>query len=345
VRTLIVHEWLTNNAGSERVVAELRRIFPGAQVATTMRWGVDFEDWDVITTPLQRFANGPAAHVKCLPLMPAAWQATKLPAVDRVVTSFHTFGLWARVPDRAEHIVYCHTPPRFLWAQDQIRARGSRALDLSTRAVGGVLRYLDRRRAMGRPVRWLANSQFTADRLRFAYGVDAEVVYPPVATGVYENAARTTPKGDHYLVLGRVVPYKRVDLAIEAFRDLKTPLVGAGSGRQAEELKRLAPANVHFIGSVAEADKPALLAGARGLVFPGEEDFGIVPIEAMAAGTPVIGYRRGGLAETVRDGIDGVLFADQTAAAVRDAVERSQDLELRPTTPPLWRDASLAGLA
>jgi glycosyltransferase involved in cell wall biosynthesis len=310
-----------------------------------MRWGEHFEDWDVITTPLQRFANGPAAHIKCLPLMPAAWQATKLPAADRVVTSFHTFGLWARVPDRAEHIVYCHTPPRFLWAQDQIRARGSRALDLSTRMVGGVLRYLDRRRAIGRPVRWLANSQFTADRLRSAYGVDAEVVYPPVDTRPYEDAGWTTPKGDYYLILGRIVPYKRVDLAIEAFRDLRIPLVVAGSGRQAEELMRLAPANVHFIGSVAEADKPALLAGARGLVFPGEEDFGIVPVEAMAAGTPVIGYRSGGLVETVRDGVDGVLFAEQTSSALRHAVERSQDLDLCPSTPPLWRDASLASLA
>jgi glycosyltransferase involved in cell wall biosynthesis len=108
---------------------------------------------------------------------------------------------------------------------------------------------------------------------------------------------------------------------------------------------RLAPANVHFIGSVAEADKPALLAGARGLVFPGEEDFGIVPVEAMAAGTPVIGYRSGGLVETVRDGVDGVLFAEQTSSALRHAVERSQDLDLCPSTPPLWRDASLASLA
>jgi glycosyltransferase involved in cell wall biosynthesis len=226
-----------------------------------------------------------------------------------------------------------------------MKARGSRGLDLATRAVGGVMRHLDRRRAIGRPVRWLANSQFTAERLRMAYGVEAEVIYPPVATAAYEAAAGATPKGEHYLIFGRVVPYKRVDLAIEAFRGLDLSLTVAGSGRQMEELQRTAPPNVTFAGRVSEEDKPALLAGARGLIFPGEEDFGIVPIEALAAGTPVIGYRSGGLTETVRDGIDGTLFADQTPAGLRAAVERSRLLVLRPRTPRLWDGANLTDLS
>lgn len=320
MRALIIHEWLTTNAGSERVVAAFRELLPGAPVATTMCWGEAFSDWHVITTPLQRFANGPESHIRCLPLMPFAWRSLRLPPADLVVTSFHTFALWARVPDDVEHWVYCHTPPRYLWEQHQLAQRGSLGLSLTTRAIGRVGRYIDRRRAIGQPVKWIANSAYTAERLQRAYGVTAEVVHPPVDTEPFRKASLSTPKGDYYLIFGRVVPHKRVDLAIEAFRDLGLPLVVGGSGRGLERLQRIAPPNVTFLGWVPEGERPGLLAGARALLLPGEEDFGIVPMEARAAGTSVIGYRQGGLIETIGNDPNSSLFHPQTPEALAAAV-------------------------
>lgn len=318
MNSLIVHEWLSNNAGSERVVAAMREALPGAPVATTIRSAEEFRDWDVITTRLQRFARGPDSHIPLLPFMPAAWRMLKLPPADVVVTSFHTFAMWARVPDDVNHVVYCHTAPRFLWDREQIGDL-ARVLHVANRAGGGVMRYLDRRKAIGRPVRWLANSAFTAERLKSAYGVDADVLYPPVDVAPFSDASRRVPKGEHFLVFGRVVPYKRVDLAVEAFRRLGLPLIVAGSGRDLDRLRRDAPGNVSFVGYVPEDEKPRLMASARALIVPGIEDFGIVPHEAAAAGTPIIAYRRGGLAEAA-GALPTTWFDEQTPESLASAV-------------------------
>jgi glycosyltransferase involved in cell wall biosynthesis len=189
------------------------------------------------------------------------------------------------------------------------------------RAARTILGPGDRRRAR-RPDLFLANSTAVKERIRRVYGLDAQVLHPPVDLA-RSTAALGTPVGDYHLVFGRLVPYKRVDLAIAAFAELGWPLVVAGSGRQADELAASAPANVRFVGRVSDEDLPALLAGARALVFPGEEDFGITPVEAMAAGTPVVAYGRGGALDTVVDGETGVLFAEQTVASLVAAVERA----------------------
>jgi glycosyltransferase involved in cell wall biosynthesis len=325
VTRLIVHEWLTNYAGSERVVAALRTRVPGTTVATTMRFGDPFDSWDVHTTPLQRLARGSSSHVRALSMMPAAWQLTALPDVDEVITSFHTFSLFARVPADIDHAVYCHTPPRFLYLSHQF---GERASPLTRSLVGlvrGALVRLDQRRARNRPIRWLANSRTTARRIKDIYGVDAGVVHPPVDIARFERAFGCAPRGDHYLAFGRLVPYKRIDIAVEAFRRLGARLVVAGGGRQLASLRAIAPPNVSFIGPVDEARVPELLAGARALVFPGEEDFGIVPIEAMAAGTPVIAFRSGGCAETVVPGTTGVFMEEQTPDALISAVREFEE--------------------
>lgn len=321
VQVSLVHEWLTNVAGSEKVVASLRRAFPGSVVHTSMRFTDAFPGWDPVrTTFLQPFATGPDSHVRVLPLMPAAFRSLRVADADAVVTSFHTFALHARTPADATHVVYCHTPPRFLWSPEQLRGEQIRGRALMGTA-SRMLRTLDQRRAR-RPSQFVANSRAVAARIRQAYARDAEVVHPPVELDRFRAALGTTT-GDYHLVAGRIVPYKRVDLAIEAFRLLGWPLVVAGSGRAVDALRAGAPPNVRFAGHVPDAELPGLLAGARALVFPGEEDFGITPVEAMAAGTPVVAFAAGGALETVVGERSGLFFDEATPAALATAVQRA----------------------
>ena len=317
---VLVHEWLTNLAGSEKVVAALRRTFPGAPVCTTMRWEEAFPDWaPVVTTFLQPAARGPQAHIPALPLMPLAMRALRLPPADLVVTSFHTFALWADVPPETPHLVYCHTPPRFIWGPGQFGS-DSRLPRRMAAATGFALRRPDRSRAR-RPAHFLANSRTVAARVRAAYGLEATVVHPPVDVERFAGAPRA--RGEYFLVLSRLVPAKRIDLAVAAFAELGWPLVVAGTGRSLEVLRASAPANVSFVGHVPDDDLPGLMAGARALVCPGEEDFGIALVEAMAAGTPVVALARGGAVETVTPGVTGVLFDKATPGALADAVRNA----------------------
>jgi glycosyltransferase involved in cell wall biosynthesis len=191
--------------------------------------------------------------------------------------------------------------------------------------VGAVGRRGDRRRAQ-RPDLWLANSRAVADRILHIYGQPATVVHPPVDIDRFAAAATTT-KGDYFLVVSRLVPYKRVDLAVAAFAELGWPLRIAGSGRGAAALQATAPPNVRFLGRVDDAELPALMAGARALVFPAEEDFGLVPVEAMAAGTPVVAFGAGGALDTVEPGQTGTFFTEPTTAALVAAVREAAATE------------------
>jgi glycosyltransferase involved in cell wall biosynthesis len=322
----IVHEWLTNLAGSEKVVGALRRCFPGSPVHTSMCWRPAFPDWEpVITSWLQPLARGPSAHIRALPAMPPAFRTMRLSPADVTITSFHTFALWARVPPDHPHLVYCHTPQRFLWSPEQLSGEGGGLGRLVRRVAAAPLRRLDRRHA-GAPTAFVANSRAVAARISAAYGRPADVVYPPVEVARFA-AATGRPRGDYFLVLSRLVPYKRVDLAVDAFSELGWPLVVAGTGRERAALQSRAGPGVRFVGRVDDRDLPGLLAGARALVFPGEEDFGLVPVEAMAAGTPVVALARGGALETVRPGLSGILFDAPQPTALADAVRRAAALE------------------
>jgi glycosyltransferase involved in cell wall biosynthesis len=329
VQAVLVHEWLTNMAGSEKVVGALRRTFPDAPLYTSMHWRPAFPDWDPVRTSfLQRFARGPRSHVRVLPAMPAAFLSLRLPPAPVTVTSFHTFATWARPDPSSAHIVYCHTPPRFLWAPDQLRDEQAIPAARRTLAlVGGPLRRLDRGRAR-RPAVMVANSTAVASRIRDAYGRASEVVHPPVDIDRFASA-RDGEVDDYHLLISRLVPYKRVDLAIEAFAELGWPLVVAGAGRQEAALRARATANVTFAGFVPDADLPRLMARARALVMPGEEDFGITPVEAMAAGTPVVALARGGAVDTVQPGLSGILFDEpdvpSLVAALRAAAATTWD--------------------
>lgn len=321
MRVLIVHEWLTNLAGSEKVVGSLRGLYPDSPVATAVWWRPSIDWAGVRPSPIQRFVRGPDAHIRLLPLLPAGWASFRLPPADVVITSFHTFALYARVPRDVPHVVYCHTPPRFLWLSSQLAGERLPLPAPLAAATAGVLRPLDARRAR-RPTAFVANSATTATRIRRAYGRDAAVVHPPVDVARF-RAALGSSVGDYHLLVSRLVPYKQVDVAVRAFTELGLPLVVAGTGRDEARLKALAGPTIRFAGHVDDGDLVALMAGARALVFPGEEDFGIVPVEAMAAGTPVVAFAAGGATETVVDGESGVFFTEPTPDALASAVRRA----------------------
>lgn len=260
---------------------------------------------------------------KLTPVLPALVSRSRLPECDLLITSSYAFAHGFRTQNGAPQLCYCHSPLRFAWSMTQDYAAavsGGRAGALALRALAAGLRVPDRRAAR-RVTRYVASSRYVAQQLEQNYGRQAQVIWPPVDT----NYFRPSPSGgvgDYFLFSGRLIePYKRPSLAIEAFRGLPDRLVIAGDGPAKEMLRRRAPANVEFTGHLDDADLVSLMQGAAAIIFPSRDDFGLVPVEAMACGTPVIAFAGGGALETVVAGLTGELFTEQTAKSLRAAVQ------------------------
>jgi glycosyltransferase involved in cell wall biosynthesis len=335
-RVAVVHEWLTIPGGSERVVLELLGMFPQAELFTCI---YDPDPWpDLITerpvhaSYLSRVPGARRHYRRLLPLMDRAYRSFDLAGFDLVISSNHACAKNVRVPRGALHVCYCHTPMRYLW--DEGFLEGEQVGRLARAALPLLLKRLRRQDLRGAtsPDVFVANSRHVAARIARAYGRAAEVVHPPVDVEHFRKLGRAP--GDFYLVFGRIVPYKRVDLALDACARVGAPLKVAGDGRALAAIRAAAPrgADVELLGGVDARTRDELFSGARALLFPGEEDFGIVPVEAAAAGLPVIAYGVGGAAETVLDGRTGVLFGEQTPTGLADAIERFEGLELDETT-------------
>lgn len=252
--------------------------------------------------------------------MPRALEELNLSGYELVISSESGPSKGVLAPPKARHICYCHSPMRYIYDQYQPY---SKRLNLVQRAyfshLAHRLRLWDAVSSM-RVDRFVANSSFVAERIRRVYGRQSDVVHPPADLGTFAPVER--PGRDYYLCVSELVPYKRVDIAVDAFRGLDRRLVVAGSGESLEALRRGAPENVTFVGRVSDGRLRELYAHARALIFPGEEDFGIVPVEAMACGTPVVAYGQGGARDSVIDGITGLFFDEQTASALRAALTR-----------------------
>jgi glycosyltransferase involved in cell wall biosynthesis len=328
-RVAIVHEWLTIPGGSEDVVIELLKMFPDAELFTTIYdpspWPELIKDRPVHVSLLDRLPGARRHYPKLLPLMNRAFRAFDLSSFDLVLSSNHACAKNVRTPPGALHVCYCHTPMRYAWEEGFLEGELGRLTRLLIRPLLGWLRRQDLKGSRGPDV-FVANSRHVAARIERYYGRSAEVVHPPVDVEHY-LALRHAPR-DFYLVFGRVVPYKRVDLAVAACAQVGRPLKVAGGGRALEAVKALASEDTELLGRVSETERDRLLSGARALLFPGEEDFGIVPVEAQAAGVPVIAYGVGGAGESVLDGDTGVLFEEQTVAGLAGAIERFEGLRL-----------------
>jgi glycosyltransferase involved in cell wall biosynthesis len=328
-RVAIVHEWLTIPGGSEDVVMELLRMFPQAELFTTIYdpspWPELIKDRPVHASFLNRIPGATRHYPKLLPLMNRAFRSFDLTGFDLVLSSNHACAKNVRTPPGALHVCYCHTPMRYAWEEGFLEGEVGRVTRLLIRPLLGWLRRQDLKGSRGPDV-FVANSRHVAARIERYYKRSAEVVHPPVDVEHY-LALKRAPS-DFYLVFGRVVPYKRVDLAAAACARLGRSLKVAGGGRALEAVRALGTEGTELLGRVSESERDDLLGGARALLFPGEEDFGIVPVEAQAAGVPVIAYGVGGARESVLDGQTGVLFAEQTAAGLAGAIERFEGLQL-----------------
>jgi len=319
--------------GGERVLEEIAELHPDADLFTLVHvpgsTSPRIERLRIHASPLSRLPGAARHYRKLLPLFPPAIRSFRLVGYDLVISTHHAVAKGIRCAPGTPHLCYCFTPMRYVWDQvDAYLGRGARRLVASP--LVAALRRFDRRTSRPDHVtRFVAISRTVAQRIARHYGRGAPVVHPPV------DVARIRPDGqppdDFYLLVGGFVPYKREDVVLQAFRRIGRRLVVAGDGPLRRRLQAGAPPGVEFLGRVDDATLARLYARARALLYPQEEDFGIVAVEAQAAGRPVIALGRGGAAETVRPlggpAPTGVLFAAQTPAAVVDAIRRFEAAE------------------
>lgn len=322
MRVALVHYWLVGMAGGEKVLEALCRIYPEADIFTHVlnREAISptIARHTVRTTFINALPRSRTSYKRYLPLMPLALERLDLTGYDLVISS--ESGPAKGVVTRADslHICYCHTPMRYLWDHwAEYHANAGMLSRMGMRLFLPALRRWDVASAF-RVDRFVANSRTVARRIRKHWRRHAGVVYPPVC--IDDFSCRERPGGEFYLCLGRLVPYKRIDLAVQVCSLTNRPLVVAGAGEQMDALRGQAAPCVRFLGRQDDAQVRRLLKECRALIFPGEEDFGIVPVEAAASGAPVLAYKRGGATETVREGVTGLFFQEQTADALEAAL-------------------------
>jgi glycosyltransferase involved in cell wall biosynthesis len=266
-----------------------------------------------------------------LPLMPLALEQLDLRGYDLIISSESGPSKGIIPPADALHVCYCHTPMRYIWNMyHDYRQGAGRLTRLMMPALSHYLRMWDVTSA-ARVDSFVANSATVAERIRRYYGADSVVIHPPVDTEAFSIAA-PSELCDYYLMAGELVSYKRPDLAVRAFNEMKLKLVVIGGGEMLSEIRRLAGPTVMVMGPQPFDILKQHYARCRALIFPGEEDFGMVPVEAMASGRPVVAFGRGGATETIAKGVSGVFFAEQTAEAIASAVKSLADIKINPET-------------
>ncbi len=323
MRVALVHDWLTGMRGGERVLEALVALYPTATIHTLVHVpgsvSRHIEGRPIRTSFVQRLPGAPARFRHYLPLFPLAAARLRLTGYDLVLSTSHCAALGVRPPRATCHVGYCFTPMRYAWRfEGDYVDRVPRAARPLARLALAALRRWDR--AAGRRVGHLACiSRHVADRIREAYGREARVIYPPVRTDLFRPDG---PPGGTFLCVSALAPYKRLDVAVDAFTRLHWPLTVIGAGPEEARLRRRAGPTVRFLGWQDDEALRTAYARCRAFVFPAEEEFGLAPLEAMAAGRPVIAFGRGALTETCVEGVTGLFFQEQTADALIDALRR-----------------------
>ena len=326
MRVALVHDYLNQTGGAERVVESFHRLWPEAPIFTTIAdraaMPASLRDADIRVSWMQRLPAWRRHFRALLPLYPFAIDAFDLSAFDVVISSSSAWAKAARARPGAVHVCYCHTPMRWVWDYDHYVAReGFGPLtQLALPPIIAALRRWDVRTA-SRPTHLVVNSRVVQDRVRRSWGRTSELLHPPVETARFSVGEG---RGGCHLVVARLAHYKRIDLAVAAFTQLGLPLEIIGDGPARASLEAMAGPTVTFRGRVDDAGVARAMRDCRALIFPGEEDFGITPLEANACGRPVIAYRAGGATETVRDGVTGLLFDAQSPSSLADAVQRAE---------------------
>ncbi len=327
MKVAIVHDYLNQWGGAERVVQALCELFPGAPIYTSIcdpEIGKRFPGHEIHTSFMQKLPGVLKHHQPYLPFYPLAFESFDFKEYDLVISSSSAWAKGIITKKETLHICYCHNPMRFAWATEEYtrRERLGRASMLVLPFILSYVRLWDVTSA-ARPNFYIANSQTVAQRISRYWGREAKIISPPVNVQriPFQNGARQ----DFYLMAGRVVPYKRMDIAIEAFRQMGKPLKVVGSGRGMEALHDLAGPSVEFLGNVSDVELWELFSQCRAFIQTGAEDFGITLVEAMAGGAPVLGIRKFGPAEIIIEGESGLFFEEQTPEALIETVQRFEN--------------------
>jgi glycosyltransferase involved in cell wall biosynthesis len=333
MRVAIVHDYLNQYGGAERVLEALHNLYPNAPVYTSI-YDPDampsfYRQWDIRTSFIQQVPGWKRHFRRYFLLYPSAFESFNLHPYDLVLSSSSAYAKGIIPRPGALHICYCHTPMRFAWRTSDYLERESIG-GMQARLLPLLLTYVRLWDVATTPRvdAFVANSREVASRIARYYNRPATVIPPPVDIPPYQER----PAEDFYLAGGRLIPYKRLGLVVEALSKLKLPLKIFGDGRDRPALEALAGPNVEFLGWVSEHTRQELFARCRAFIFPGAEDFGITPLEAMAAGRPVLAYAAGGALDTVIDGVTGRFFHEQSAAAVAATVAASRRDTYNPQT-------------
>jgi glycosyltransferase involved in cell wall biosynthesis len=333
-RIALAHDYFIQMGGAERVAEELHSIFPTAPMFTTVDRREQFprglSKKNVCASLMQRLPVNIKNHRNYFLLYPLAIESFDMSDFDLIISSSSGYAKGLRKRKGAIHVNYCHTPMRWVWRYEDYAAR-EQFSGLKRKVLPVLLEKLKRWdiRAAAQPDLYIANSQIVADRIKQCYGRDAAVIPPPIDV---ERFSIDEPDEDFYLLLSRLNPYKRLDLAIEACKKLDRPLIVIGDGAAREQLEKIAGPKTRFLGRQPDSVVAQYAGRCRALIFPGEEDFGMTPLEVNAAGRPIIAFRGGGATETVIEGETGVFFNEQTADSLIGAMEEFESLSFNRLT-------------
>ena len=328
MKAAIVHDWLNGMRGGEKCLEEILDLFPEAPIYTIHcdpeKLSKKIQAREIRTSWVQNLPWRKSKYRYYLPLFPWAIQSFDLSSYDLIFSISHCVSKGVRVRKGQKHICYCLTPMRYLWGF-QNEYFNSGPYDW-TKFLGRqqILEWLKRWdiKTAQNVTSYIAISNHVRDRIKTVYGRDSQVVYPPVDCDRFYYQESENRK-DYFLIVSALVPYKRIDLAIETFNQLALPLKIIGAGTELPRLKAMSGPNIEFLGWRSDEDLRRYYTEARALIFPGEEDFGIAPLEAQACGTPVIAFKQGGALETVRENMTGVFFDQQSAASLTEAIEKN----------------------
>ena len=339
MRVALVHDYLNQYGGGERVLGTFCEMFPRAPIFTLLYdeklTGRAFADRRIYTSFLQKIPGAKYYHRWLPMLMPLAVEQFDLSAFDLVISNSASFAKGVITKTHTRHFSYCMTPTRFLWDGSHKYLDEFQQSGLIKKFIPPFLSYLRMwdQEASARVDRFVAISEFIRKRIKKYYQREAEVIHPPVDTSKFKISGQVD---DYFLMVGRLVPYKRFDLAVEVFNQLGWPLKIIGDGPEKKHLQKLAlrrtqgRPNIEFIGLVSDYLLPAYYSRAKAIIFPQEEDFGIVPVEAMASGRPVIAFRAGGSLETIKEGESGLFFDEQTPESLLKVLKSFNHLDFNP---------------
>lgn len=336
MRSAIVHDWLISEVGgAEKVVKAIHQLYP-SPIFTLVKnnqklKGSYFEDLEIISSFLQKFPKAEKKYQSYLPFFPLAIEHFDLSKFDCVISSSHCVAKGVITSPDHLHICYCHTPMRYAWDLMHDYLRDAK-LDKGIKGFFAkvILHYLRGwdTHSSNRVDHFVANSNYVAKRIAKFYGREATVIYPPVDVDLFELVPK---KENYYLAASRLVPYKRIDLIVEAFTKMEDKkLVVIGDGPEMKKLKQISGKNVELLGYQSDAVLKMHMQKAKGFVFAAIEDFGILPVEVMATGTPVIAFGKGGALETVVENKTGIFYEEQTSFAIMNAIKRFEELEFDP---------------